>query len=239
MSAASSSGLPASTTGSPSSTSRTVQNPAVSHVPSPEELTPGLEEKFPDLLPPRAFYLAEVMTPEMTPADLVALKELVETDFGATLRLKRAWVPFSGCQSGVLPLDVHEELTATEVLPTGSLPASSSLRSEALDSVEAVHRESSFRPKRSRRIQNLPATGDLKSSASLLLLDVLSNRRSLGRAVQATFPSGMFQRTGSICVDATTMMEVEKAMDVQPLCFLMWLPALASDFRSFSYQLLV
>ncbi len=37
---------------------------------------------------------------------------------------------------------------------------------EALDSVEAVHRESSFRPKRSRRIQKLPATGDLKSSAS-------------------------------------------------------------------------
>ncbi len=107
MSTDSSSGLPASTTGSSSSTSRTLQNPAVSHFPSPGEFTPRLEDMFPDLLPPWAFYLAEVMTPEKTPADLVVLKELVETDGGATLRLKRAWVPFSGCQSGVLPLDVH------------------------------------------------------------------------------------------------------------------------------------
>ena len=155
----SSSDLPASAQESSASTGQTLQDPAVHFIPSRGEFTPGLEEKFPDFLPPRAFYLAEVVTSEMTPADLVALKEMVETDCGATLKLKRAWVPFSGCPSGVLPLDVHEELTDSGILSAVPVPSSSGLKREALDSVDAVHRDSSFEPRRSRRIGHLPASG--------------------------------------------------------------------------------
>ncbi len=131
------------------------------YTPAPGECTPGLEDKFPDFLPPRAFYLAEVVTPAFTPANLIALKELVETDGGASLKLKRAWVPFDGCSSGVLPLDVFEELSGS-----GSLLVSPPLKREALDSVDAVHRASSFQPKRSRRIQNQSAARGSQSQLS-------------------------------------------------------------------------
>ena len=93
--------------------------------------------------------MAEVLTPAFTPADLVALKELVETDGGASLTMKRAWVPFEGCWSGALPLDVFEEL-----LGSGSQLVSPPRKREALDSVDKVHRDCLFQPKRSRRIQN-------------------------------------------------------------------------------------
>ena len=124
-------------------------NPPALVFPSPGEFTPGLEDRFPDLLPTQAFYLADVLTPAFSPADLVALKELVETDGGATLRLKRAWVPYSRCPSGALPLDTLEELVATGALQRDPNPGtgSASLKREALDSVDAVHQQSSFRPK--------------------------------------------------------------------------------------------
>ena len=138
----------------PMSSTASSDVPHVSYTPSPGEFTPGLEDKFPDFLPPAAFYLAEVMTGEKTPADLIVLKELVETDCGATLTLNWVWVPFNGCKSGALPLDVHEELISSGILsPTGQ-PLSSSRKREALTSVDEVHRQSNFQPKRSRRIQD-------------------------------------------------------------------------------------
>ncbi len=114
--------------------------------------TPGLEDRFPYLLPTQAFYLAEVLTLAFSPADLVALKEMVETDGGVTLRLKRAWVPFSRWPSGALPLEIFEGLVATGALQRDPKPASgsASLKREALDSVDAVHRQSPFRPKREK-----------------------------------------------------------------------------------------
>ena len=103
----------------------------------------------------------------MTPVDLVALKELVETDGGATLRLKRAWLPFCRCPCGVLPLDVYEGLSISGIFFERPIPSSSSLKREALDSVAAVHSQSSFRPKWNRRGHDLPATEDLGPSSSI------------------------------------------------------------------------
>ncbi len=149
-----------STSGSaqPSSSTAAADVSPIVFIPSPGEFTPGLDDKFPDLLPPRAFYLAEVRTPAFTPADLVALKELVETDGWASLKLKKAWVPFEGCPSGALPLDVYEELSSS-----GSLLVSPRNRA-ALDSVDKVHRDCQFQSKRSRRIQNqsAPRSKDLQ-----------------------------------------------------------------------------
>ncbi len=166
MFSASSNGPPNPTSGASSSAPHNLSHPLVLDIPTPGDFTPGLEERFPDLLPPCAFYLAEVIAPAMTPADLVALKELVETDGGASLRLKRAWVPFSRCPSGVLPLDVHEALSNSGILSEGPIPSSSSLKREALESAQVVHEQSSFRPRRSRRGQTLPVSEDVKSSTA-------------------------------------------------------------------------
>ncbi len=73
-----------------SSASSSATSFADESTPLPGDFTPGLADRFPDLLPGRACYLAEVITPAFTPADLIALKELVETDGGASLKLKRA-----------------------------------------------------------------------------------------------------------------------------------------------------
>ncbi len=118
--------------------------------PMPGDFTPGLADRFPDLLPGRAFYLAEVITPAFTPADLIALKELVETDGGTSLKLKRAWVPYNRCSSGVLPLDTFEELKAAGIVQESDNVSPVSLKREALDSVDAVHRDSGFQPKEER-----------------------------------------------------------------------------------------
>ena len=151
----------------PTSSASSADSSPAQYIPPPGEFTPGLEDKFPDFLPAKAFYFAEVMTGKMTPADLTTLKELVETDCGATLTLKRAWDPFSGCQSGALPLEVHEELISSGILsPTGE-PHSVGRKREALTSVDEVIRDSNFQPKRSRRIQDQVAAGAQHSMSTV------------------------------------------------------------------------
>ncbi len=133
-----------------SSASSSATSFADESTPLPSDFTPGLADRFPDLLPGRAFYLAHVITPAFTPVDLVVLKELVETDGGASLKMKRAWVPYNRCPSGVLPLNTFEELKAAGIVHEGDNVGPASLKREALDSVDAVHRGSGFRPKQER-----------------------------------------------------------------------------------------
>ena len=76
--------------------------------PSPGDYMAGLNERVDrDELPPRAFYLVELVTPALDPSELKALKELVELDDRTNFGLKRAWVPYRNCPTGILPLDVY------------------------------------------------------------------------------------------------------------------------------------
>ncbi len=78
--------------------------------PSPGDYMVGLNERIDrDELPPRAFYLIELVTPVLDPSEVKALKGLVGINARTKFRLKRAWVPYRNCPSGILPLDVYEQ----------------------------------------------------------------------------------------------------------------------------------
>ncbi len=70
----------------------------------------GLNERVDrDELPPKAFYLIKLVTPVLDPSEVKTLKGLVGINARTKFRLKRAWVPYRNCPSGILPLDVYEQ----------------------------------------------------------------------------------------------------------------------------------
>ncbi len=55
-------------------------------------------------------------------------------------------MPYNRCSSCVLPLDTFEELRAAGIVHESDNVGPASLKREALDSVDAVHRDSGFQP---------------------------------------------------------------------------------------------